>query len=115
MFFGMCQVRGRWHLYSGSDCSGMGTDVVAAKQLGIEFMVQFATDVDPDCRKVILSHKKALGNVCEKCDLYTAGFPCQPYSRLPEQVAVWVTFCFFAHRSLLSLLLPRYAGEMRPT
>ena len=32
---------------------------------------------------------------------------------------VWVTFCFFAHRSLLSLLLPRYggrwAGEMRPT
>ena len=92
-------------------------------------MVQFATDVDPDCRKVILSHKKgprslgyALGNVCEKCDLYTAGFPCQPCSRLPEQVAVfnrvWVTFCFVAHRSLLSLLLPRYggrrAGEMRP-
>ena len=88
----------------GSDCSGMGTDVVAAR---IEFMVP----------------KGALGNVCEKCDLYTAGFPCQPYSRLPEQVAVfnrvWVTFCFFAHRSLLSLLLPRYggrrAGEMRPT
>ena len=120
----------KWPIMLGSDCSGMGTDVVAAKQLGIEFMVQFATDVDPDCRKVILSHKKgprslgyALGNVCEKCDLYTAGFPCQPYSRLPEQVAVfnrvWVTFCFFAHRSLLSLLLPRYAGrragEMRPT
>ena len=35
----------------GSDCSGMGTDVVAAKQLGIEFMVQFATDVDPDLPK----------------------------------------------------------------
>ena len=120
----------KWPIMLGSDCSGMGTDVVAAKQLGIEFMVQFATDVDPDCRNVILSHKKgprslgyALGNVCEKCDLYTAGFPCQPYSRLPEQVAVfnrvWVTFCFFAHRSLLSLLLPRYggrrAGEMRPT
>ena len=84
----------KWPIMLGSDCSGMGTDVVAAKQLGIEFMVQFATDVDPDCRKVILSHKKgprslgyALGNVCEKCDLYTAGFPCQPYSRLPEQVA----------------------------
>ena len=95
----------KWPIMLGSDCSGKGTDVVAAKQLGIEFMVQFATDVDPDCRKVILSHKKgprslgyALGNVCEKCDLYTAGFPCQPYSRLPEQVAVfnrvWVTFCF---------------------
>ena len=48
----------KWPIMLGSDCSGMGTDVVAAKQLGIEFMVQFATDVDPDCRKVILSHKK---------------------------------------------------------
>ena len=39
----------KWPIMLGSDCSGMGTDVVAAKQLGIEFMVQFATDVDPDC------------------------------------------------------------------
>ena len=72
----------------------------------------FGRSILPPMWKVILSHKKgprslgyALGNVCEKCDLYTAGFPCQPYSRLPEQVAVfnrvWVTFCFFAHRSSL--------------
>ena len=37
------------HHMLGSDCSGMGTDVLAAKQLGIEFMVQFATDVGSDC------------------------------------------------------------------
>ena len=30
----------KWPIMLGSDCSGMGTDVVAAKQLGIEFMVQ---------------------------------------------------------------------------
>ena len=32
----------KWPIMLGSDCSGMGTGVVAAKQLGIEFMVQFA-------------------------------------------------------------------------
>ena len=117
----------RWsHIASASGQSCLGATAAAWElmlwqRMGIEFMVQFATDVDPDCQKVILSHKKGprslgygLGNVCEKCDLYTAGFPRQPYSRLLEQVAVfnrvWVTFCFFAHRSLLSLLL-----QMRPT
>ena len=107
----------KWPIMLGSDCSGMGTDVVAAKQLGIEFKVQFATDVDPDFRKVILSHNKkprslghALGYGCKTCDLYTAGFPCQPYSRLPGKVAalntVWVTFRFLCEGGAFALSAP---------
>ena len=35
-----------------------GADSQHLKSMWMTFMVQFATDVDPDCRKVILSHKK---------------------------------------------------------
>ncbi len=44
----------------GSDCSGMGTDIIAAKQLGLKHKVVFVSDKNKNCRAVLnLSHTSA--------------------------------------------------------
>ena len=74
-----------------SDCSGMGTDYHAAKAQGLRFRMLFASDSNKHCRSVLMNHQpqpemmfEKAGEATIKCteevDLYSAGFPCQPYS-----------------------------------
>lgn len=37
----------------GSDCSGVGTDAVAAARLGIRFVNRFASESNEQCRNVL--------------------------------------------------------------
>lgn len=74
-----------------TDCSGMEAPIQAAVNLGIKFEHLFSCDVDKHARATIdanfppkvemylditvRDHAKA-----PSCDLYVAGFPCQPFS-----------------------------------
>ena len=80
-----------------SDCSGMGSDVMAMERVlpsGWECL--FASDQSKFCRKVLSRHmkkgsgqgklfrnmisKKRKAFSCQDLDIYTTGPPCQPYS-----------------------------------
>ena len=37
----------------GSDCSGVGTDAIALKRLGVPFRNLFCSDTNQHCRKVL--------------------------------------------------------------
>ncbi len=76
----------------GSDCSGLESVTEALIQMGLGKRVQlkFCSDIDPTCRTFLNAmHKPSLiyHNVANRnhadaphVDLYTAGFPCQPWS-----------------------------------
>ena len=76
----------------GSDCSGLESVVAALCQMGLgkRVRVEFVCDKDPLCRDFLKSvHKptrvyedimdRDVGSMPE-VDLYSAGFPCQPWS-----------------------------------
>ena len=72
-----------------SDCSGIDAAVVALEKLKCAVDHQWASDCFPPCR-AILEHNFSIGHVLNDVmqtptnmsqpDLYTSGFPCQPYS-----------------------------------
>ena len=76
----------------GSDCSGLDSVLTAFYQLGLRQRVraEFVCDKDPVCRKILQSvHQPCVvyDDVTKRdvkdmpqVDLYTAGFPCQPWS-----------------------------------
>ena len=76
----------------GSDCSGLESVLTALDQLGLGQRVraEFVCDKDPLCRKVLRSvHEPRVvyDDVTKRdvkdmpqVDIYTAGFPCQPWS-----------------------------------
>ena len=73
-----------------SDCSGIEAGAVALEQLGISFDHLWASDSFAPCRAVIQQNfhiLEVLDDVFNEPphlfqpDLYTAGFPCQPYSK----------------------------------
>ena len=80
----------REHVAVGTDCTGIGTPILALKNLKVDFVHEFASDIDEGARKMIkanLNPKILFGDVEKRdnktapdCDLYIAGFPCQPFS-----------------------------------
>lgn len=73
-------------LLVGADCAGMGTDVVALKRLAAPFKHTFASETNKDCRKLLkrmAAPQRLFKRMCpekaEAVDVYTCGFPCQPY------------------------------------
>jgi hypothetical protein len=83
-----CPVRKQ--LIVASDCSGLGTDGVALRRLGVPHRVVFASDISSAARAVLaggenppdLIHDdmRSKKSSVDPLDLYSAGFPCQPFS-----------------------------------
>ena len=76
-------------ILTGSDCSGLGTDEECYKELGLSTMCMFACEKEGKMRKYFsalhghppLFYKDiTIRTVPTECDIYTAGYPCQPWS-----------------------------------
>lgn len=78
-------------LQIASDCTGLPTDRVALRRLALPFRYRFASESDAQVRKTLrqgsdapelLYHDAKLKQPSRpRVDLYTSGFPCQPFSR----------------------------------
>ena len=74
----------------GIDSIGIGTPIYALMNLGVEFQYEFASDIDPNAQRMVLANlnpRQFYGDIGDRnnelapdCDLYVAGFPCQPFS-----------------------------------
>ena len=74
----------------GTDCSGMEAPVQAMRNLGVRYSHEFSCDVDRYARATIAAtfpHGRTYKDVTTRdnttapsCDVYIAGFPCQPFS-----------------------------------
>ena len=78
-------------LTCGSDCSGLGTDIICLKKMfpsGTDVQHRFSSETNPHCRKVLeslglrpfdgMKHPSEVPEV----ELYVCGFPCQRFSNL---------------------------------
>ena len=76
----------------GSDCTGLGTDEIAMRRvLGLKCDNVFASEINAVARRLLIAGSHAPAMTYEDItstarrqaphvDVYTAGFPCQPYS-----------------------------------
>ena len=79
----------------GSDCTGLGTEVIAAELCVIPYKIIFGSEINPHIRhlhKLLHPTAPPLGVDCTqdvlrkpKVDLYVAGPPCQPWSAIGQQ------------------------------
>ena len=79
----------------GSDCTGLGTEVIAAELCGIPYKIIFGSEINPHVRhlhKLLHPTAPPLGVDCTQdvlrkptVDLYVAGPPCQPWSAIGQQ------------------------------
>ena len=76
-------------ILTGSDCSGLGTDEECYKELGLSTKCMFACEKERNMRKYLSAlhgHPPlfytdiTIRDVSIECDIYTAGYPCQPWS-----------------------------------
>ena len=80
----------------GSDCTGLGTDTLAAKELKLNFKKVFGSENDPIVRYHLKTspgmRPEKLYNKAGKADcsvdVYCCGFPCQPYSSAGQRKGV---------------------------
>ena len=106
-------VRGR-PLRVGTDGSGTEAPVQALQNLGVSFEHVFASDKDKHARATIEANFKPSRiseDVLQRdhlqapgCDLYVAGFPCQPLSAAGKQESFEDSrsFVFLRHRRVLA-------------
>ena len=86
-----CKSRG--HVVTvGTECSGLESVMAALERLGLggQTRLRFVCEKDAAARKLILAHQKPdliYEDITQRpvadmptCDLYVAGFPCQPWS-----------------------------------
>lgn len=76
----------------GSDCSGLGTDVLCLRKMLKDSKAvlqhRFSSDTNVHCRAVLESlglrpsERMQDPSAVPAVDLYSCGFPCQPYSLL---------------------------------
>lgn len=74
----------------GTDCSGMESPIIALENLGISYLHEFSSEIDPYCRKTIKANFNPTTlyedifdrdhSTLPDVDLYITGFPCQPFS-----------------------------------
>jgi site-specific DNA-cytosine methylase len=77
-------------LLVATDCSGLGSPLLAMRRMGVRFHHLWASDIDKDARKMIREHgppdrlyRSIYDHEREQLptpDVYIVGFPCQPFS-----------------------------------
>ena len=102
----------------GSACSGWCSDLLALQRLGRRHTCCFASDIDPHGKTLCsrtYQHCRWIDDVTSDeflhlpaVDLFTAGFPCQPFSLAGMALGM------DEERGILVLFLIRYIGQARP-
>ena len=104
----------------GSDCTGINGAAVALEMLRVPFEEVFASEADPNTRKILLHNFPKLDgrihedaqtrpvNPTRRVDVYTAGFPCQSWSKAGKNQGL------DDPRGMVSLSIMNYLAEGKP-
>ena len=111
---------GQGSIVVGSACSGISSDLLALEMLQVNFVSCFACELNPKLRSLgeaVHQHCQTYEDCCTEtflasrdCDVFTAGFPCQPFSRAGKNQGVQDA----AGRGLVVFWLLRWIWLHRP-
>ena len=110
--------RGHPLLTVGSDCAGLHGGGLALEALGVQHVTSFLSEADPAAQQVLEANFE-FGWLQDNCltrdvaatpsvDLYTAGFPCVPYS------SAGLGHGLASADGLVGLACIRYIARQRP-
>lgn len=102
----------------GSACSGWCSELLALQKMGRKYTCCFASDIDPHVKALCsrtYNHCRWIDDVTSEqffhlptVDLFTAGFPCQPFSVAGNNLGM------DEERGILVLFLLRYIVQAKP-